>query len=90
MIRRDFLGSLAALLGARFVKPEQPPIAAPTPPSTPVATSGFVQTDLNALDYDVWSLATNSLPSTHWVTLDYNEYIKGEGIRWNYTTNAAP
>lgn len=82
MIRRDFLGSLLALCGARFVKAEQVPV----PPELPTETSGFLRiVDGKAPGYETWTITTDTLPNTHWITLDYNEHMKGEGINWHYT-----
>jgi hypothetical protein len=82
MNRRGFLGSLAALIAARHVKPAE---AAPVPtlPALPVQTSGFVRVE-DGNGYTVWAIDTNATASTVWI--DYDAHMKGEGVTWHYTS----
>lgn len=76
--RRGFLGSLAALIGAKVVADQLPD----EPPALPVHTSGYSQIISNdGVTSTITSYTGNA--NTYWITAQPDP--AGEGIRWNYT-----
>jgi hypothetical protein len=81
MNRRGFLGSLAALVGARALKAE------PTPNVLPSVNIPSVWTIDNndARGSAITTTAYSGTGATYWVKLDPNTHAAGEGVDWNWT-----
>lgn len=82
MNRRGFLGSLAALVGAKVVADRLPD---ESPQPLPVHTNGYLQVLNNTSAASTVSSYSGNV-NTYWLVAQPDP--AGEGIRWNYTTGS--